>query len=427
MEDNNVTRRELLGLGTVGAMLGLGTYAHAAELTPTQAAYKAVEEIPATPVTIAIIGLGERGREILTSLSYLAGVTVSHLCDTYTGAQKRAQELAKTATFVTDYKVVLADKKVQGVFICTPTHLHKQIVLDALAAGKHVFCEAPLAHTEADAKIIGKAALAQPKLIFQSGLQSRTNPQHHHVKKFVDGRVLGDNVARCVSAWNKKSSWRRAAATPERERDLNWRLNKNTSGGLISEVGIHQVDVASWFLRASPISVTGFGSVSQWRDGRDVPDTISAVFEYPGGVRLTYDATLGSSFGGTFEQFQGSGATVLLRGTRAWMFKEADAEALGWEVYASREKVGDETGIMLVADASKLLALGKNPGDNMDKDPKRSPLYFTCQAFLNAIRTGKPNGSGPREGFAATIVALKANEAITSGTRVAITSEALAL
>jgi predicted dehydrogenase len=425
MNENNVTRRELLGLGAMGAMLGLGPWAHAAELSPEPLVED--PEVPATPVTVAVIGLGERGREILTSLSYQPGVTVARICDSYAGAEKRALELAKKATFTTDYKAVLADPKVQGVFVATPTHLHRQIVLDALAAGKHVFCEAPLAHTAEDAKAIAKAALAAPKQIFQSGLQSRTNPQHHHVKKFIDGRVLGESVARCTANWNKKTSWRRAAPTGERERELNWRLNKGTSGGLISELGIHQVDVASWFLRGYPSAVTGFGSIGTWKDGREVADTISCVFEYPGGARLTYDATLGSSFGGTFEQFQGTAATVLLRGTRAWMFKEADAEALGWEVYASREKIGDETGIMLVADASKLLALGKNPSENMDKDPKRSPLYFACQAFLNAVRTGKANGSGAKEGYAATVVALKANEAITGGTRVAIASESLAL
>lgn len=426
MDDNNVTRRELLGLGAMGALLGLGTYAHAAELAP-QPALLDDPEVPATPVTVAVIGLGERGRELLTSLSYLEGVTVAQICDNYEGAQKRAQELAPKAAFTKDYKAVLSNAAVQGVFIATPTHLHKQIVLDALAAGKNVFCEAPLAHTAEDAKAIAQAALAAPKLIFQSGLQSRTNPQHGHVKKFVDTRVLGESVARCESAWNKKTSMRRAAATPERERELNWRLSKATSGGLISEIGIHSVDVASWFLGGYPTSVTGVGSVNTWKDGREVADTISAVFDYPNGTRLTYDATLGSSFGGIYEQFQGTGATVLLRGTRAWMFKEADAEALGWEVYASREKVGDETGIMLVADASKLLALGKKPNENMDTDPKRSPIYFACQAFLNAIRTGKPNGSGPKEGYAATIVALKANEAITGGTRVAIASDALTL
>ncbi|MGC4047281.1 MAG: Gfo/Idh/MocA family oxidoreductase [Armatimonas sp.] len=425
MDDNNVTRRELLGLGAMGALLGLGSYAHAAELVPQPNLLD--DPVPATPVTVAVIGLGERGREILTSLSYLEGVTVGQICDNYEGAQKRGQELAPKAAFTKDYKAVLSDAKVQGVFIATPTHLHKQIAIDALAAGKHVFCEAPLAHTADDAKAIAQAAIAAPKLIFQSGLQSRTNPQHSHVKHFVDTRVLGESVARCESAWNKKTSWRRAAASGDRERDLNWRLDKATSGGLISEIGIHSVDVASWFLRANPTSVSGFGSVSTWKDGREVPDTISAIFEYPNGIRLTYDATLGSSFGGTYEQFQGTGATVLLRGTRAWMFKEADAEALGWEVYASREKVGDETGIMLVADASKLLALGKEPGKNMDTDPKRNPTYFTCEAFLNAIRTGKPNGSGPKEGYAATVVALKANEAITGGTRVAIASEALTL
>jgi predicted dehydrogenase len=167
--------------------------------------------------------------------------------------------------------------------------------------------------------------------------------------------------------------------------------------------------------------------VRQWKDGRAVPDTIQTIFEYPGGVRLTYDATLANSFGGTFELMQGSDSTVLLRGARAWMFKEADATALGWEVYARKDVVGDDNGIMLVANASKLLALGKEPKDFAIPDPKETPLSYACNAFLDAIRTGKNNASDAEAGFVATVVALKANEAIIKGDKIAITKEMLAL
>jgi len=105
------------------------------------------------------------------------------------------------------------------------------------------------------------------------------------------------------------------------------------------------------------------------------------------------------------------------------MFKEADAKALGWEVYAYKEKLGDETGIALVADATKLLAEGKEPAKNRDADPTRGPFYWSCKAFLDGVRTGKPTDSGPAEGLAATVTALTANQAILTSNRIPFTKE----
>lgn len=441
MDNIDVTRRQLLGLGALGAVMGLGAYAHAAELSPEPSFDD--PKIPETPVTLAVIGANERGREILTSLSYVKGASVKYVCDTYVSAgfQKRAMENAPKATYVNDYKQVLGDPAVQGVFVATPTHLHKQIVLDALAAGKHVYCEAPLAHTIDDARTIAIAG-RDAKTVFQSGLQSRTNPQHHHVKHFVEIGSVGA-ISRCAAQWNQKSSWRRAAPSGERESALNWRQDAGISPGLIGELGIHQIDVMSWYLKNFPISLTGFGS------GEGVARTVTCLVEYPGGIRLTYDATLGNSFGGNYELLQGDQSAVLLRGARAWMFKESDASALGWEVYARKEQVGDDQGIMLVANASKIIAQGLEPKDFVTPKPNATPLYYACDAFVKGIRVGKEKsrpsvpvvkpgdtwtapdpvaGDASAEiGFAATVVALKANEAVKTGTKITLTKEMLTL
>ena len=441
MDDFEVTRRQLLGIGAFGAMLGLGAYAHAAELDPRAAADD--PKAPVAPVTIAVIGANERGREILASLSYVSGAVVKYVCDIYQspGFQKRAMESAPKAVYVSDYKAVLGDPAVQGVFVATPTHLHKQIVLEALSAGKHVYCEAPLAHTLEDARAIAIAG-RDAKTIFQSGLQNRTNPQHHHVKHFVEIGSVG-SVARCSAQWNQKTSWRRAAPTGERERALNWRQDAQLSVGLVGELGIHQIDVMSWYLKSFPTSVMGFGS------GEDVARTVTCLAEYPGGVRLTYDATLGNSFGGNYELLQGDQSAVLLRGARAWMFKESDASALGWEVYARKEQVGDDQGIMLVANASKIIAQGLEPKDFVTPKPNATPLYYACEAFVKGIRVGKEKSrpgvpivkpgeawtapdpvagdSSAEIGFAATVVALKANEAVKNSAKITLTKEMLTL
>ena len=429
----NVNRRDLLTRGSalaLGLLVGGAAGLHAEEIVgpATPEPEPQATATPPAPVKVAVIGLGEQGRALLTSLSYVPGAVVSHVCDTYTPAHKRALELFPQATAVTDYKAVLSDAGVQGVYIATPSHLHKQIVLDALAAGKHVYCEAPLASSVADAKAIAQAAkAAAPKVIFHSGLQYRTNPQHKHVLSFVRTGALS-TLVQAKAHWHKKGSWRRAAPSDKRQDELNWRLDKATSGGLLGEIGIHQIDVTSWFAKSLPKAVTGFGGILAWNDGRDVPDTVQCLLEYDGGVHLTYDATLANSFDGAYELFQGTDAAVLLRGQRAWMFKEVDAQALGWEVYAYKELVGDDTGIALVADATKLLAEGKEPGKNRDIDPKKSPQYYACETFVKALRAGKQAEEvGPQEGYEATVVALTANEAILTGKRIEFTKEMFTL
>jgi hypothetical protein len=142
---------------------------------------------------------------------------------------------------------------------------------------------------------------------------------------------------------------------------------------------------------------------------------------------FNYTATITNSFDGINEQFKGTDAAVMLRDQRAWMFKEADAGNLGWEVYASRQQVGDEVGIALVADASKLLALGKEPKDFVKTDPKRTQLYFACEGFLNAIRTKKPTKCTAEVGYVANVLAIKANEAVLSGSRISLTPDLFTL
>ena len=369
------------------------------------------------PVTCAVIGLGEQGRALLTALSHTPGADVRMVCDHYENAHRRALEIVPKATAVLETKQVFDDKSIQAVWIATPPHLHKDLVIAALQAGKHVYCEAPLAHSIDDARAIAKAAQGATGQIFHSGLQQRTNPQHLHVEKFIRTGALG-KITQGKGHWHRRTSWKKAAASDERQKALNWRLQKNITPGLMGEIGIHQLDIASWFLKKLPVSVSGFGGVLGWEDGRQVHDTVQCVLSFPDDRRFMYDATLTNSFDANSETFQGTDAAVLLRDHRAWMFKEADAAALGWEVYAYRDKIGDDTGIALVADATKILAAGKQPGENRDVDPTRTALVSAAEAFLYAIRTKGTSACDALTGFQATVIALKAHEATVTGTTI---------
>ncbi len=377
--------------------------------------------VPGPPVKIGVIGLGQWGKEIVTNLSQMPSAQVAAICDTYEPYVKKAKETAVSAATFADYKQLLASPDVEAVVVATPTHQHKEIVLAAIQAGKHVYCEAPIAGSMDDAKAIALAAQGSQK-VFQGGLQSRSNPLYKHVLEFARTGVLG-SPAQASAQWNKKLSWRRMAPTAEREAEINWRLSKATSTGLAGELGIHHFDVANWYLNARPVAVTGFGSITAWKDGRDVPDTIQCVIEYPNGCNLVYSSTLGSSFSNTYTLFQGNTNTLLLRDKRAWMIKENDAPLLGWEVYARKEQTMDESGIALVADATKLLAAGKEPGAESAAPPAKEAIYFALENFTRSIRESAKSACGPVEAYQATVLAIKANEAINSGARIALQPE----
>ena len=87
---------------------------------------------PAKPVTIGVIGLGDQGRALLGNLVRLPGANIKIVCDTFDQIHKRALDIAKGATAVTEYRKVLDDKSVQAVFVATPSHLHKDIAIAAL-------------------------------------------------------------------------------------------------------------------------------------------------------------------------------------------------------------------------------------------------------------------------------------------------------
>ena len=371
---------------------------------------------------MGVIGLGPHGRELLSSLVRLPGAPVGAICDTYAPAMKRAAEIAPKAEQYPEYRKLLDDKSVEAVVVATPSHLHRQIVLDAIQAGRHVYCEAPMAVTLEECQAIARAG-AGSKQVFQAGEHWRSDMQHHHALKFVRTGVL-NKVAQARAQWHRKDSWRRPAPTPERERAVNWRLFNESSAGLLGEVGIHQIDVVSWFLKALPTAVSGFGGTLVWQDGREVADTVQCLFEYPDGIHLVYDATLGNSFDGAYELLMGADSALLTRGDRAWMFKEADSPLLGWEVYARKDKFGDETGIALVANATQLLAQGKTPGqEKVTDDPTKTPFYAALEEFVTSIRQGKKPECGPLEGLQAAVVAIKANDAIKNGTKVTFQPE----
>ncbi|MEY4387394.1 MAG: hypothetical protein RLY20_2677 [Verrucomicrobiota bacterium] len=446
-ENNGVNRRDFIRGGSIATLM---TMLGGVPLVAAEA--PAAAPVNGSKIKIALVGCGAWGRELLRTLAQLPVAEVVAVCDTYGASARKAAADVPGAKVVADYNELLSDKSVQAVILATPTHKHRDVAIAALKAGKHVYCEVPLAHSIEDAKAIALAAKAAPRQIFQSGLQLRSDAQTALLLPFFRTGKLG-NWIMGRAQWNKKMSWRAASPKPEREKELNWRLDKTTSHGLLGEIGIHQLDRAALVFNARPTAVMGYGSLVQYKDGRDVPETVQAMFEFPNQIQYTYNATLASGFDADYEVYHGTFATVVCREDKAWMFKEVDSELFGFEVYCRRDRFFRETGIALIAGASKQDALSAKPDDPVL--PTRTAPYQALNNFLKNVASmknkvssftealGKEEGAAldeeesqalqesiakevlPRltpaasaeDGFSATVTAIKANEAILSRQR----------
>jgi predicted dehydrogenase len=440
----DITRRDFIRGGSLATVMSLLGGVELKAAAPRNAEGK---ELIGPKVPLGVIGLGPWGREILSTLQRIPEAEILAICDTYPPMLRRSANNVPGAKAVEDYRAILDDKSIKAVLIATPTQEHKEMAVAALAAGKHVYCEAPMANTIEDTKAIANAARQAVGQVFQTGLAMRSDPQRNFLLTFIRSGAVGRFLI-TRAQWHKKQSWRQTSPNAEREKAINWRLAQDISLGLIGEVGIHQVDLFNWYLKALPKAVTGWGGVLCWKDGREVPDTIQAVFEYPEGVQGLYDAMLSNSFDGDYEVFYGVNAAIMQRAAKSWLFKEVDSPLLGWEVYAKKDVFYKETGIALVADATKSV---KQVEAEAEEPPYASTiLTYALENFVtNAGIVGgavddfkETYGSidktalakqiseltlapaaGWREGLDATVTVIKANEAITHRKRIELQKE----
>lgn len=364
------------------------------------------------PLGVALVGAGRQGRSILGELGKLEGFRVVGVCDSDESRLASGLRRVQGAKGFADHRKMLDElPEASAVIVATPTHLHRQIAVDALQAGRHVYCEAPLSNTVEDCRAMVQAAQAAPKLVFACGLEARSNPIYKLARSFYRSDAVRDAVAIEAQQF-QKTSWRFPSSNPARENEVNWRLDPMVSLGLPGEEGVHQFDVALWFTDRLPASVTGGGSIRLWDDGRKMADTTFSTLRFDNGLYMHHQASLANSFGGRTETLRGSNATIKLAWTAAWMFKEADAPTQGWEVYANRQQFHNEEGITLIADATKLASQGKLKEGVGLPNP---PLYYALADFLASIRAGQPAVCTAPDGLRATVVAIHAAKAVATG------------
>jgi predicted dehydrogenase len=363
--------------------------------------------IRARPGKVAVIGIGPQGRDILDQILKIGAVEVGAVCDVIPSRVQAGRDRAAAAEGFADYREMLAKRAdIDAVFIATPTHLHRQIVADVAAAGRHIYCEAPLAHTADDARAIATAATANTGKIFQAGFTARSNPLMKRARNVIRSDAVRDVVSMYAQS-NHKTSWRFAGT------DANWRLDPAISLGLAGENGAHAIDFMRYVRGTEPVRVNGRGIIRLWDDGRKMPDTVQFTMEWPDDVVLDFSSTLASSYGGEHQVVYGTNAAVKTASTHAWMFKESDAATQGWEVYATRQQFGSDEGIVLIADATQLAAQGLlKEGAGLE----HPPLYYAIADFFKSIDEHAPVAATADDAVKSTVAAIAAHKAVMSRT-----------
>ena len=289
-------------------------------------------------IRIGAIGTGGRWDALFDGLQKNTGNQVVAVCDVYEPRRLRAKARAAAgATDHVDYREILDNKDVDAVMIATPDHWHVHITIDAVGAGKDVYCEKPVTHTPAEGEPL-LAAVRGSKSVVQIGLQQRSWEHYLAVKKdVIDAGVLGQVTlirtywyqnhqvgARVPTFDTTKLDWKRfLGSASDRPFDAdtfaNWRWYWDFGGGAMTDLFVHWVDVAQWYMGADmPTRATATG-VKALLQARQTPDTMSAALAYPAAV-VEFDCAL-------LGYIEGGG--LMFRGTKGAMRLHRQ----GYEVY----------------------------------------------------------------------------------------------
>lgn len=383
-----------------------------------------------TPVRLAAIGVGARGCDLIQSLTTIEGVDLAAVCDPYEPHLAQGVRYAgPRAKAFRDYRRMLDEIKPQAVIIAVPLNLHFQVAGDCLSAGCDAYCEKMMCYDVGQARRLAEQVRARGA-VFQVGLQRRANAIYRQAAAMVGTGLLGQITAvKCQ--WHRHNNWRRPvplprdhAGFPALERQLNWRLYRATSQGLMAELGSHQIDVVGWLLDAAPQRVLAAGGIDYWRDGREVYDNVFCVYEFerpslergePYTVRATYSSLQNNAYEGASETVFGTRGTLFLTQHKGLLFREAAAERIDWSTRA------DKNASLLAA--GKTLKLNNDPwahrGKPIEIDAEGDDTRAALVSFVDHVRRRDPATiCDAATGLLNTAAVLIANQAIESASRV---------
>lgn len=397
----SLDRRDFLKiLGTAGAL---------AAVSPWMSAFAQVDKTVGETVRLGIIGPGSRGQFLMNFILKNPKAKIAALCDVYQPSLDSALKMAPDATVYTDYRKLLEDKTIDAVVIATPLDRHYRMVMDALDAGKDVFCEKAICYELSQCHDVYRKYRSGNNIFFV-GQQRLFDPRYIKVMQMVHDGVFGD-INAVWAYWNRNNDWRRPVPSEEWDEHINWRLYKEHSKGIMTELACHQLQVGTWAFREIPNKVMGHGAITRWTEKREVYDNVSCVYVFDSGVKMTYDSVLSNKFYGYEEKIMGTKGTVEPE-TGKFFFEETPPSRAFLRLIDEIE-MDIFNAVPFAGTSWEPETASKNKGEYiLGKAPKEDGTSLMLDAFIEAVITRKQPQDIVEEGYYASALSLLGHQAI---------------
>ena len=393
-------------------------------------------------INLGLIGSGIQGIYDTTAALKVDGVKLVAVCDLYNGRLDRAKELWGNDLFATrDYRDLLERKDIDAVIVATPDHWHKKITIDALKAGKHVYCEKPMVQKWQEGQDIIKAQKNSGKLC-QVGSQGMSSLGNEKAKQLYEDGAIGELVMLDMynDRYSAEGAWQypippdaspdtidfdmflgSAPKTPyELKRFFRWRNYKDYGTGVAGDLFVHAFSTLNHVISSNgPNRALATGGLRYWKDGRDVPDVSITLYDYP---KTDTHAAFNAVFRINFIAGSGGGGGFKLIGTEGEMEVGQNSVKLtrsklgmvpgGYSMIAyteaTQQKIREDYAAQNLETRASSLNLGKTTWEA--PNDYKGGHYDHFYNFFQAIR-GKGNIiQDPTFGLRAAGAALLANE-----------------
>lgn len=401
----------------------------------------------ADKVNLAVVGCGGRGGGIIFSnIPKIHSANLVAVCDIVESRRDRAknnfeQQYGGKVNAYEDFYEMLDKENLDAVVLATPDFWHMQHTVDALNAGLHVYCEKAMSNNIEDARKMAEAMKSTGKLL-QIGRQRRSNDRYRFTKQvLLEQESMFGRLTHDIGQWNRSKIWTQQPSRRDRlnletvkkygfdtiDQVYNWRNYKKLGGGVVSDLGSHQIDIFNWFMGSFPKTVYASGNNSYFN--LEQADTMATILEYdtPNGPAIgIYENISNSRAIGVYERFIGDkGAFVISEGKDNKIYRESSVEAEEWKKYVDagylsnladmQEYKAKESGDSGIKETAPQISYDIKDMSGMDKVYNLASHTAHLYNFVESVREEESLNYDAIESYKSEVCIYKIHEAINAG------------
>ena len=367
-------------------------------------------------IQVGVIGCGNRGTAVISSMSKNTNIRISAMADLFAdqldkasvtfnrlNASNKVAAISKSNIYQGSeaYMELLHNKEVDAVLISSPAYTHPEFIEAAVAAGKHVYCEKPVAVDVDGCKRAERVSeRLNGKLTVVIGFQIRYATAYVEMVKRIHQGDIGDVVNGQMYYISSRVDIKRLKNVSNDEARIRNHFHfQALSGGILLDQGIHMLDVCNWALQGNPTEAMGTGGKKGGADFGDTWSNYQVLYQYPDDVNVTFHSTqLGPQFGDVCGRFIGTkgiaeahySGGVFINGENKWDSGILRAEAD--DLTKAQQAAGVFTSSLHDANANKVKSFIASIETGNHLDEIRSGVNSTLTAILgrDAAETKRP-------------------------------------